>query len=232
VAQGREYLAFYESLGRFYPETSLVHSYRGITSRYLAVIRALKLFAEQGSLLLDAGCNDTLEYFPDEQFKQIIRYVVRNRLPFLVLKIPVSNIGQVWPGHFRSHLMRMGRQEIRKLLAQDYTLLDERRDNSLRSFVRCLLDGDVPVDWRTLWRLSRRFGPVVYFPLFRLRAIDLTNSLVDTVMETAEIKSLIMSQTKGDRIIRFTSSSYHIYRVTYHSAGHAVSFKECFAERI
>ena len=64
MAQGREYLAFYESLGRFYPETSLVHSYRGITSRYLAVIRALKPFAEQGSLLLDAGCNDGVYMIP------------------------------------------------------------------------------------------------------------------------------------------------------------------------
>ena len=64
MAQGREYLEFYESLGRFYPETSIVHSYRGITSRYFAVMRVLRPFAERGSLLLDAGCNDGVYTIP------------------------------------------------------------------------------------------------------------------------------------------------------------------------
>jgi len=64
VAQGRDYVEFYESLGRFYPETELVHSYRGITSRYHAVIHELKPFAIGRELLLDAGCNDGVYMIP------------------------------------------------------------------------------------------------------------------------------------------------------------------------
>ena len=58
MAEGRDYVEFYESLGRCYPETSLVHAYRGVTSRYLAVMRELRPFAATKSLLLDVGCND------------------------------------------------------------------------------------------------------------------------------------------------------------------------------
>lgn len=57
-------MRFYESLGRFYPETSLVHSYRGVTSRYLAVMRELRPFARAGKLLLDVGCNDGVYMIP------------------------------------------------------------------------------------------------------------------------------------------------------------------------
>ena len=64
MAKGRDYVEFYESLGKYYPETSLVHAYKGVTSRYLAVIRELRPFATTRSLLLDAGCNDGVYTIP------------------------------------------------------------------------------------------------------------------------------------------------------------------------
>jgi 2-polyprenyl-3-methyl-5-hydroxy-6-metoxy-1,4-benzoquinol methylase len=52
------YLSFYEEVGRFYPETELVHHDRSEGSKFDTILRELKPFARRRASLLDVGCND------------------------------------------------------------------------------------------------------------------------------------------------------------------------------
>lgn len=60
----RHYGEFYEELGRKYPESALVHGYRGPNSRYWNVWRELRPLARRGAHLLDVGCSDGVYTVP------------------------------------------------------------------------------------------------------------------------------------------------------------------------
>jgi 2-polyprenyl-3-methyl-5-hydroxy-6-metoxy-1,4-benzoquinol methylase len=58
------YTDFYESVGRNYPETQIVHKNMGIGSRFQTVLSELAPFALKGASLIDIGCNDGVYTIP------------------------------------------------------------------------------------------------------------------------------------------------------------------------
>jgi hypothetical protein len=97
---------------------------------------------------------DTLEHFPDDQFQKVIDYVTENRVSYLVLKIPISDKGQDWRGCFGSHLLRMGRNQVKKVLVKRYVLVMEKRRYGLVRLAQKLLHGDVTADWCSMWMIK------------------------------------------------------------------------------
>ncbi len=68
---------------------------------------------------------DTLEHFSDHEMKKIVEYISRNQPSYLILKIPVSGRGQNWNGITASHLLQIGRKEIKKLFSASYEIVTE-----------------------------------------------------------------------------------------------------------
>ena len=64
VKSDEVYEEFYEKLGRYYPETRLVHADRGQKSRFQAVLEELRPFALEKARLLDVGCNNGVYTIP------------------------------------------------------------------------------------------------------------------------------------------------------------------------
>lgn len=61
----KAYLEFYEKVGKYYPETLLIHNNQSNkTSRFQTVLRELKPFAQKKKMLLDVGCNDGVYTIP------------------------------------------------------------------------------------------------------------------------------------------------------------------------
>lgn len=58
------YAQFYDELGQKFPETAVVHGYRGPNTRYWTVWGELLPFAKRGKTLLDVGCNDGVYTVP------------------------------------------------------------------------------------------------------------------------------------------------------------------------
>jgi 2-polyprenyl-3-methyl-5-hydroxy-6-metoxy-1,4-benzoquinol methylase len=58
------YNEFYEKLGEQYPETKLVHSQRGVATRYWTILNELRPFANRSKKLIDIGCNDGVYCIP------------------------------------------------------------------------------------------------------------------------------------------------------------------------
>lgn len=103
---------------------------------------------------------DTLEHFSDDQFQKIVDYVTQSQISYLVLKIPIANNGQDWRGYLGSHVLRMGRNQVKKLLLRDYALIMERHRYTLRRLVKKVLCGDITVDWCSVWMLRSCFDSV------------------------------------------------------------------------
>ena len=58
------YFDLYDELARKYPESEIVHNYRGPGSRYWTILSELRPFAERSAYLLDVGCNDGIYTVP------------------------------------------------------------------------------------------------------------------------------------------------------------------------
>lgn len=102
---------------------------------------------------------NTLEHFPDDQFQKIIDYVTQKHVSYLVLEIPISENGQEWRGYNGSHMLRMGRNQVKKVLVKNYVLVMETRRRRLGfsrlvRLVQRLLLGNMIWDWRSMWKIK------------------------------------------------------------------------------
>ena len=70
----------------------------------------------------------TLEHLSDMQVKLLFHYLVSNSIRYLILQLPIQAKGQTWQGYGGAHVLRMGSNQIKKLLTPSYCLVYERRE--------------------------------------------------------------------------------------------------------
>jgi hypothetical protein len=68
---------------------------------------------------------NTLEHFPDNEMREIVEYLSKNRPRYLVLSVPTVFGGLNWNGYFGSHLLEMGKDRVKALLSESYVILME-----------------------------------------------------------------------------------------------------------
>jgi hypothetical protein len=113
---------------------------------------------------------NTLEHFPNNEMKNIVDYLSKNRPTYLLLSIPTVG-GLSWNGYGGSHLLMMGREEVKGLLSGSYAIMVEEgqiisylfyreiallRRGAMHSVVKRFspLLWHLPISrkWNTLWK--------------------------------------------------------------------------------
>lgn len=78
--------------------------------------------------------SNTIEHINNEQLKLLLNWLMKNKIQYMVLEIPIRPEGQIWDNYYGSHILEMGSNQIKHILESDYQLVKEE---------------DM---WRTFWK--------------------------------------------------------------------------------
>jgi len=67
----------------------------------------------------------TLEHFSDQEFIELVKYLVHWKVPYLIFQMPIQPEGQTWRNYYGAHVLKMGSTQVKKLLAPHYRLKAE-----------------------------------------------------------------------------------------------------------
>lgn len=85
----------------------------------------------------------TLEHFSNTEFLELLDYLFKQNIKYLILQLPVKPEGHSWKNYFGSHLLTYGSDKIKELLGKRYML------------VREVAKGERMEDgWCSFWRLK------------------------------------------------------------------------------
>jgi len=85
----------------------------------------------------------TLEHFSNTEFLELLDYLFKQKIRYLILQLPVKPEDHSWKHYFGSHLLTYGSNKIKQLLGKRYEL------------VREVAKGERMEDgWCSFWRLK------------------------------------------------------------------------------
>lgn len=67
----------------------------------------------------------TLEHFSNDEFTQLISYIVKQKIPYLILQIPLESEGQSWKNYLGAHVLTFGSLKVKQMLEPYYVLVSE-----------------------------------------------------------------------------------------------------------
>jgi len=92
--------------------------------------------------------SDTIEHFNDEEAKRIFNMVKEFNVKSIIIKSPLTPNGQTWHNYKGSHLLRLGSNQLKAILAKDYRLVKEISDCFF--WVRRDFENRLPLDGNAL----------------------------------------------------------------------------------
>lgn len=71
--------------------------------------------------------SDVIEHFSAEELTDLIKYLAKQRIPYLALASPLSEEGQSWKGYNGAHILPWGSNQVKQALEPYYELLLEKK---------------------------------------------------------------------------------------------------------
>jgi hypothetical protein len=72
--------------------------------------------------------SDSVEHFNDEEAKKIFNIINKYNIKSVIIKSPLNSKGQKWYNYCGSHLLRIGSNQIKKIMKREYRLVKEYDD--------------------------------------------------------------------------------------------------------
>ena len=88
-------------------------------------------------------CMHTLEHFSNTEFEKLISFIIKQKIPHLILQIPLEPEGQSWKNYLGAHVLTYGSVKVKELLMPHYRLVSEVAKG------RKIREG-----WCSFWRLK------------------------------------------------------------------------------